>query len=96
MSLCFLMTFWSIVTTLEEHEEHLHKGFQLLRDNSLYAKEGKCEFFKDSIQYLGHVISAEGIAMGTSKVDDISRWQHLVVWKSFRSSWGWQVSIASM
>ena len=35
-------------TTLDEHEEHLRKVFELLRDNSLYAKESKCEFFKDS------------------------------------------------
>ena len=33
--------------TLEKHEEHLRKVFQLLRDNSLCAKERKCEFFKD-------------------------------------------------
>ena len=49
----------------------LRKVFQLLRDNSLYAKESKCEFFKDSIQYLSQVISAEGISMDASKVDDI-------------------------
>ena len=59
--------------TLEEHEEHLRKVFRLLRDNSLYAKESKCESFKDSIQYLGHVISAEGISMDASKVDAILR-----------------------
>ena len=57
--------------TLEEHEEHIHKVFQLLQDKSLYAKESKCGFFKDSIQYLGHVISAEGISMDASKVDAI-------------------------
>ena len=55
--------------TLEEHEEHLRKFF--LGDNLLYAKESKCEFFKDIIQYLGYVIFAEGIAMDASKVDAI-------------------------
>ena len=60
--------------TLDEHKEHLRKVFQLLRENSLYAKKSKCEFFKDSIQYLGHVISAKGIAMDASKVDAILRW----------------------
>ena len=60
--------------TLEEHLEHLRKVFQLLRANALYAKESKCEFLKDSIQYLGHVISAEGVAMDASKVDAIMRW----------------------
>ena len=60
--------------TLEEHLEHLRKVFQLLRENALYAKDSKCKFLKDSIQYLGHVISAEGIAMDASKVDAIVRW----------------------
>ena len=61
-------------TTLDEHAEHLRKVFQLLRENSLYAKESKCEFFKDSIQYLSHVIFTEGIAMDASKVDAILQW----------------------
>ena len=61
-------------TTLEEHLEHLRKVFQLLRENALYAKDSKCKFLKDSIQYLGHVISVEGIAMDASKVDAIMRW----------------------
>ena len=60
--------------TLEEHEEHLCKVFQLLRDNSLYAKEKKCEFFKDSIQYLGCVISTVRVAMNASTVDAILQW----------------------
>ena len=36
--------------------------------------QSKCEFFKESVQYLGHVISTEGIAMDASKVDAILRW----------------------
>ena len=46
--------------TKEEHDEHLHIILQVLRENKLYAKFSKCEFFKDKIQYLGHVISKEG------------------------------------
>ena len=38
--------------TREEHLEHLRKVFQLLRENSLYAKESKCEFSAKEVKYL--------------------------------------------
>ena len=49
--------------TKEEHDEHLRIILQVLREHKLYAKLSKCEFFKDKIQYLGHVISKEGISV---------------------------------
>ena len=42
--------------TKEEHEEYLKIILQVLREHKLYAKFSKCSFFKDKIQYLGHVI----------------------------------------
>ena len=47
---------------------------QTLREHQLYAKLEKCEFFKTEIQYLGHVISKEGIAVDPNKVQDIYDW----------------------
>jgi hypothetical protein len=47
----------------KEHEEHLRIVLQILREHKLYAKLSKCEFYKDQIQYLGHIISKEGIAV---------------------------------
>jgi len=37
----------------------------------LYAKFSKCEFFKDHIQYLGHVISRDGISVDPDKIKSI-------------------------
>ena len=45
----------------KEHEEHLILTLQLLREHQLYAKLSKCDFYRDRIQYLGHIISEEGI-----------------------------------
>ena len=41
----------------EENEEHLILTLQLLREHLLYAKLSKCDFYKDRIQYFGHIIS---------------------------------------
>ena len=60
--------------TREEHLEHLRKVFQLLRENSLYAKESKCEFFAEEVKYLGHIISRDGIRMDREKVQAILEW----------------------
>ena len=57
-----------------EHEEHLRIVLQTLRENKLYAKFRKCEFLKDKIQYLGHIISEEGFAVDIEKIKAIREW----------------------
>ena len=54
--------------TKEENEEHLHIILQVLREHKLYAKFSKCEFYKDKIQYLGHVISKDGLSIDPYKI----------------------------
>ena len=61
--------------TKEEHDEHLQIILQVLREHHLYAKFSKCEFYKDKIQYLGHVISKfEGISVDLNKIKAIIDW----------------------
>jgi hypothetical protein len=60
--------------TLEDHREHVRAVLELLRENKLYAKESKCEFFKTSVSFLGHVVSEEGISMEKDKVKAIQSW----------------------
>jgi hypothetical protein len=45
-----------------------------LREHQLYAKFSKCAFWLEEIQFLGHVLSAKGIAIDPSKVKDILEW----------------------
>ena len=47
---------------------------QTLREHKLYAKFSKCEFFQDKIQYLGHVITKEGISVDPDKIKAINDW----------------------
>eukprot|EP00253_Pinus_taeda_P005724 PITA_05724 len=48
--------------------------FQTLREHQLYAKLNKCDFYKEEIQYLGHVISKDGIAVDPEKIKTILDW----------------------
>jgi hypothetical protein len=60
--------------TEEEHEEHLKIVLQTLREHKLYAKFDKCDFYQRKIQYLGHVISEDGIAVDPEKIKSIMEW----------------------
>nr|XP_034908137.1 uncharacterized protein LOC118044086 [Populus alba] len=58
-----------------EHEQHLRVVLQTLRENQLYAKLDKCEFWLKEVVFLGHVISAEGIIMDPRKVEAVLKWE---------------------
>jgi hypothetical protein len=58
--------------TTEEHEEHLRVMLERLRQQKLYAKFSKCEFWMEEVAFLGHVLSAEGIAVDPSKVESVT------------------------
>ena len=47
---------------------------QRLCEHQLYAKFSKCEFWLKQVGFLGHVLSAKGIAMDPSKVKDVLDW----------------------
>ena len=54
-----------------QHLEHLEIVFSHLREAGLKMKHSKCDFFKSEIQYLGHLISPEGISPLPNKLDSI-------------------------
>jgi hypothetical protein len=58
-----------------EHVKHLHIVLQRLRDHKLYAKFSKCEFWLDSVKFLGHTISKDGISMDPTKVHEVMDWK---------------------
>jgi hypothetical protein len=59
----------------EEYDEHLHLVLQKLRENQLYAKLSKCEFWLKEVLFLGHIISEGGISVDPSKVKDVLSWK---------------------
>ena len=60
-------------TTEEEHLQHLDNIFECLRKAGLKFKLQKCRFFKKHIQYLGHLISDEGIQPLSEKLESITK-----------------------
>jgi hypothetical protein len=60
---------------LEDHAKHLHIVLQRLRDHHLYAKFYKCEFWLDTVKFLGHTISSNSISVDPSKVQEILDWK---------------------
>lgn len=59
----------------ENHQQHLRLVLQQLREHQLYAKLEKCCFYQLTIEFLGHRISPEGIAMEPRKVEVLRNWQ---------------------
>ena len=55
----------------KEHAEHLRIVLTHLREHQLYAKFNKCDFWLKEVQFLGHVLSAEGVVVDPSKVKDV-------------------------
>lgn len=58
----------------KEHEQHLRQVLEILRKEKLYAKKSKCEFFQQEVNFLGHVLSADGLAVEPVKVKAIEEW----------------------
>jgi hypothetical protein len=58
-----------------EHVRHLRIVLQRLRDHKLYAKFSKCEFWLDSVKFLGNTISKDGISVDPSKVQEVMDWK---------------------
>jgi hypothetical protein len=59
----------------QEHEQHLRVVLEKLRTHILYAKFSKCEFWLEKVAFLGHILTAEGVAVDPEKVEAVSNWQ---------------------
>ncbi|GJZ11995.1 putative reverse transcriptase domain-containing protein [Tanacetum coccineum] len=58
----------------EEHEKHLRIILELLKEEKLYAKFSKCDFWLDSVQFLGHVIDHNDVHVDPAKIKAIKSW----------------------
>ena len=60
--------------SFEEHLNRLEAVFSRLRQHGLKLKASKCEFFKDRVRYLGHVVSQSGVETDPDKISALAEW----------------------
>ncbi|GKC95236.1 putative reverse transcriptase domain-containing protein [Tanacetum coccineum] len=58
----------------EEHGKHLKIILELLKKERLYAEFLKCDFWLDSVQFLGHMIDRSGVHVDPAKIEAIKSW----------------------
>ncbi|XP_069498702.1 uncharacterized protein, partial [Ambystoma mexicanum] len=58
----------------EEHQRHVKKVLERLRQHSLFAKLEKCVFNATEVEFLGFILSPNGVHMDSKKVDAIIKW----------------------
>ncbi|GJW49675.1 putative reverse transcriptase domain-containing protein [Tanacetum coccineum] len=58
----------------EEHANHLRIILELLKNEKLYAKFSKCDFWISIVQFLGHVIDSQGIHVDPAKIEVVKNW----------------------
>ena len=59
----------------QEHEHHLRIVLQTLRENQLFAKLSKCDFWLKEVSFLGHILYAEGIRVDLVKIEAVMNWK---------------------
>ena len=72
--LCYLDDLLIYSKTVDEHIVLLDRVFALLEKNKLYIKYKKCHLFLERVNFLGHVVSKDGIAMESGKVEVVKKW----------------------
>jgi hypothetical protein len=60
--------------TKEDHVRHLQLVLEKLREHNLFANMKKCDFFKSELEFLGHIVSGEGIKVDHRKTEAIRKW----------------------
>lgn len=58
----------------DSHLQHLKTVLETLRLHHLQAKRGKCKFYSQQVEYLGHIITPNGIVVDQKKIKIITQW----------------------
>ncbi|KAI3685880.1 hypothetical protein L6452_35141 [Arctium lappa] len=58
-----------------DHARHLRDVLEILRREKLYAKFSKCEFWLKEVQFLGHIVSKDGVKVDPAKIEAMMSWK---------------------
>ena len=59
----------------QEREQYLRIVLQILREEQLFAKLIKCDFWLKELSFLGHIVSTEGIRVDPVKIEEFVSWK---------------------
>ena len=76
-------------STMEEHHVHLQQVFERLSEFGLVINPAKCAFGRSSIEFLGHAVSAAGVAPSPSTWTPSQPSPPPPTASNFSASWGW-------
>jgi hypothetical protein len=74
--------------TRADHEKHLRMVLERLQKHQLYAKLSKCSFFVTEIEYLGHIISPNGMRPNPKLVEALQKFPRPTTLKELQSFLG--------
>ncbi|XP_019170443.1 PREDICTED: uncharacterized protein LOC109166012 [Ipomoea nil] len=74
--------------SLSQHWEHLREVLDIMKKNQLLAKLSKCSFAKKEVEYLGHIISENGLQTDPGKLVAVSAWPKPATIKELRGFLG--------
>lgn len=72
---CYLDDILIFSKNEEDHKTHVRLVLQKLRDAGLYAKLEKCVFHQPQVEFLGYIISGEGLSMDPKKIQTVINWK---------------------
>jgi hypothetical protein len=75
-------------TDLETHKYHLQMTLDILRQNQMFAKMSKCRFGYAKVDYLGHIVSAQGVSTDPETIQAMVDWPFPKNIKSLRGFLG--------
>jgi hypothetical protein len=74
--------------TLEDHYAHVEEVLRRLNAYDLQVKPKKCEFHKEEVEFLGHIVGRHGIRMSESKIKTVKEWEQPKTVKDVQSFLG--------
>ena len=61
-------------STVKEHLKQIEEVLQRLKKANLMLKPSKCHFFRKEVEFMGHIVSQEGIRTDPAKIKTIHEW----------------------
>lgn len=74
--------------TFKDHLQRLELVLTRLQEQHLKLKLKKCHFFQHEVKYLGHIVSAAGVATDPDKISVVTKWQRPTTVRELQSFLG--------